>query len=30
MEGAPPATALAADEGFSRLSAALAYFSKGT
>jgi hypothetical protein len=30
MKGAPLATARAADEGLRRLSAAFAYFSKGT
>jgi hypothetical protein len=30
MKGAPLATARAAEEGLRRLSAALAYFSKGT
>src|SRR5262249_6299437 len=30
MKGAPAATARAADDGFSRLSAALAYFANGT
>ena len=30
MNGAPLATARAAEDGFSRLSAALAYFSNGT
>ena len=30
MKGAPLATARAADDGLSRLSAALAYLAKGT